>query len=134
MCSSKLDRFKIYSNFHIHERKRKINKNKTYSPYNLTMFLFARKITPNYYSSLSGLFPPLIPTSLGTNLHSSHIDDICNCELVIWAWLVMNFGFASTSPLRGGNPVCQVLKIQLYFIEFSICVPKERKEQKNFTI
>ena len=62
--------------------------------------------------------------NLGTNLHSSHIDDmvhVCNCVLVIWAWLVMNFGFASTSPLRGGNPVCQVLKIQLYFIEFSIC-------------
>jgi hypothetical protein len=50
----------------------------------------------------------------------------------------MNFGFASTSPLRGGNPVCQVLKIQIYFIEFSMCVPKKQKGQKekktNFTI
>jgi hypothetical protein len=100
------------------------------------MFLFARKTTPNYYSSLSGLFPPLIPPSLGTNLHSSHMDamvHVCNYVRVIWAWLVMNFGFAFTSPLRGKNPVCQVLKIQLYSIEFSICFLKKKK-RKNFTI
>ena len=84
------------------------------------LFLFARKNKfPNYYSFSGRLFHALIHPSLRTNLCSSHVVAmvyVCNCVRVIWAWLVMNFGFASTSPIKGGNPICQVLKIHLYYL------------------